>query len=107
MPCTHVMCIQMMHNGIVLAIDVRDLLSLQSSLSLLCYCICTSMSALSSSVEHRDRFYLQNPVSLVDSTDHISTVEVFAAATLDREERDYYQIVIEVSFLPFWYDNVL
>ena len=64
------------------------------------------LHALSSSVEHRDRFYLQNPVSLVASTDHISTVEVFAAATLDREERDYYQIVIEVRFLPFWYDNV-
>ena len=65
-----------------------------------------SMSAPSSSVEHRDRFYLQNSVSLAASTDHMSTVEVFAAATLDREERDYYQVVIEVSFLPFWYDNV-
>lgn len=62
------------------------------------------MSAPSSSVEHRDRFYLQNPVSLVAPTDHMSTVEVFAAATLDREERDYYQIVIEVSF---WHDTVL
>lgn len=59
------------------------------------------MSALSSLVEHRDRFYLQNPVSLVASTDHMSTVEVFAASTLDREERDYYQIVIEVSSLRF------
>lgn len=64
------------------------------------------MSALSSLVEHRDRFYLQNPVSLVASTDHMSTVEVFAAATLDREERDYYQIVIEVSSLRFWHDTV-
>ena len=27
----------------------------------------------------------------------MSTVDVYAAATLDREERDYYQIVVEVS----------
>ena len=95
----------MVRNFLVIAVISFSCVVLLSSLYLP-LTLCSPLSALPSLVEHRDRFYLRNPISLVALTDHMSTVEVFAAATLDREERDYYQIVVEVSTLCFWHGTV-